>query len=200
MSRRNQGPRLKWLSKRNCYYIVWTEGGRSRERSTGTADREQAEVVLQEWLRSRQHIVGSRDPAEVLVTDILATYAEKRGPKVVAPDRIGYALIPLAAFWEGKSVADINEDTCAAYVEYRKAKVINPELETWLVTGIDHKQTKTILPPCGRARPASGFVLLGGREICAFELTGNELISSGDSAGLRRYPTMSIQRYSSSGS
>jgi hypothetical protein len=36
MSRRNEGPRLRWLEKRNCYYITWTERGRSRERSTGT--------------------------------------------------------------------------------------------------------------------------------------------------------------------
>jgi hypothetical protein len=44
MPRRNQGPRLRWLAKRHCFYITWTEQGRSRERSTGTADREQAQV------------------------------------------------------------------------------------------------------------------------------------------------------------
>jgi excisionase family DNA binding protein len=26
--------RLRWLAKRSCYYITWTERGRSRERST----------------------------------------------------------------------------------------------------------------------------------------------------------------------
>lgn len=43
MPRRNQGPKLRWLAKRGCYYIAWTEGGRSRERSTGASDREKAE-------------------------------------------------------------------------------------------------------------------------------------------------------------
>jgi hypothetical protein len=36
MPRRNQGARLRWLAKWSCYYITWTERGRSRERSTGT--------------------------------------------------------------------------------------------------------------------------------------------------------------------
>jgi hypothetical protein len=51
MPRRNQGPRLRYLNKREAYYITWTEHGRSRERSTGTADREQAENIFAEWLQ-----------------------------------------------------------------------------------------------------------------------------------------------------
>jgi hypothetical protein len=41
MPRRNKGPRLYWHRNRDYWYIAWTERGRSRERSTGTADREQ---------------------------------------------------------------------------------------------------------------------------------------------------------------
>ena len=69
MSRRNQGPRLRWLAKRGTYYVAWTENGRSRERSTGTADRQQAEIVFAEWLQLRRRRTGPSDPAEVLVTD-----------------------------------------------------------------------------------------------------------------------------------
>ncbi len=58
-------------SKRNCFYITWTEHGRSRERSTGTADREQAEVVFAEWLQRRGRRDGPSDPAAILVTDVL---------------------------------------------------------------------------------------------------------------------------------
>mgnify|MGYP000906282953 CR=1 FL=1 len=49
MPRRNSGARLRWLEKRNCFYIVWTENGRSRERSTGTADRKLAEAALADF-------------------------------------------------------------------------------------------------------------------------------------------------------
>ena len=48
--------------KRNCFYITWTENGRSRERSTGTADRKQAEIVFAEWLQLRGRRDGPSDP------------------------------------------------------------------------------------------------------------------------------------------
>jgi integrase len=119
MSRRNQGPRLRWLDKRTCFYIVWTERGRSRERSTGTADREQAQIKLAEFLQRRSRRAGPRDPSQVLVTDILNEYQQHRGPKVAAPARIAYAVLALTDFWEGNSVADVTPQTCSRYAETR---------------------------------------------------------------------------------
>ena len=62
MPRRNQGPRLRWLDKRKCFYITWTEHGRSHERSTGTADREQAEICLRRVDASAE----DAEPAQVI--------------------------------------------------------------------------------------------------------------------------------------
>ena len=73
--------RNRWHRSRPGYYIVWTEGGRSRERSTGTADREEAEIELARFLRGRTKQAGPRDPSEILVTDILTDYMEKRAPQ-----------------------------------------------------------------------------------------------------------------------
>ena len=98
MPRRNSGPRLRFLKKRQCFYICWTESGRSRERSTGTADREQAEVAFAEFLRVRTRSSGPRDPSEILVTDVLADYAKEHGPRTSAPWRIAYAVAGLADF------------------------------------------------------------------------------------------------------
>jgi hypothetical protein len=119
MPRRNQGPRLKWLDKRGCFYIVWTERGRSRERSTGTADREQAQIALAEFLHHRTRSTGPRDPNEVLVTDLLADYAEEVGASAHAPQRIGYAVAALAPFWANRTVADVTRQTCKHYVTTR---------------------------------------------------------------------------------
>jgi integrase len=119
MSRRNQGPRLRWLDKRGCFYIVWTERGRSRERSTGTPDREQAQIKLAEFLQQRGRRAGPRDPSAVLVTDILNEYQQQRAPKVAAPARIAYAVLALTDFWEGNSVADVTPKTCSRYAETR---------------------------------------------------------------------------------
>ena len=119
MSRRNNGPRLRWLDKRGAYYITWTEHGRSRERSTGTADRELAETIFAEWLRLRGRRNGPSDPSEILVTDVLSDYLKERGPKVAAPDRIAYAVSALVDFWEGRTVGDVSPQTCGRYAEKR---------------------------------------------------------------------------------
>jgi integrase len=119
MPRRNQGPRLRWLAKRRCFYITWTEHGRSRERSTGTADRAQAEKAFIEWMQQRGRRSGPSDPTAILVTDMLNEYLQQRGPKVEAPDRIAYAVLALTDFFEGHSVSDVTPQTCGRYVEQR---------------------------------------------------------------------------------
>lgn len=115
MPRRNSGPRLRWLAKRGCWYIVWTERGRSRERSTGTTDRARAEIALAEFLQARDRCAGPRDPSQVLVTDLLNEYLQERGPKVAAPERIAFAVLKLTDFWEAKSVAEVTPYACGGY-------------------------------------------------------------------------------------
>jgi integrase len=119
MPRRNQGPRLRYINKRSCYYITWTERGRSRERSTGTADRRKAEIIFAEWMHRRGRRDSPSDPAAILVTDVLNDYSEQRGPKIAAPARLAYAVLALTDFFEGNSVADVTPQTCWRYVEKR---------------------------------------------------------------------------------
>jgi integrase len=119
MPRRNEGPRLKWHRYGAAYYICWTENGRSRERSTSTADREQAEIVFAEWLQVRGRKTGPGDPAKVLVTDTLTDYANERGPKVAAPRVIGCAISAMTPYWAGLTVAQITPLTCGKYVDWR---------------------------------------------------------------------------------
>jgi len=120
MGRRNQGPRLRFLERRNTYYICWTERGRSRERSTGTANREEAEIALGQFIRTKSRRAGPRDPSEILVTEILTDYAEERGPNVQSGDRIGYAIDPLSNYFAGRTLAEINDTTLAGYERWRE--------------------------------------------------------------------------------
>jgi hypothetical protein len=119
MPRRNQAPRLRRLEKRSCYYIVWTEHGRSRERSTGTEDRERAEAIFGEWLQLRRRGDRPNDPAEILVTDVLTGYARERGPKVSAPAQMGPSIDALTTFWQEKTVGEVTPQNCANYAEKR---------------------------------------------------------------------------------
>ena len=119
MPRRNQGPRLRWLDKRKCFYVIWTDRGRSRECSTGASDREQAEIFFAEWMQRRGRRGGPRDPSAILVTEVLNDYAQQRGSKIVAPERIAYAMLALTDFFEGNAVGDVTPQTCARYMEKR---------------------------------------------------------------------------------
>jgi integrase len=120
MPRRNSGPHLHFIKKRKCYYIVWTESGRSRERSTGTADRQVAEIALAEFINLRTRDAGPRDPSAILVTDILADYAQEHGEETAAPWRIAAALKNgLVPHWEGRTIAEVNRESCRAYAKAR---------------------------------------------------------------------------------
>jgi integrase len=119
MPRRNSGARLRFLEKRGCYYIVWTERGRSRERSTGTAHRERAEIALAEFINLRARDSGPRDPAAILITDVLADYAQEHGAETAAPWRIAAAIKGLVPFWQGLTVADVTRETCRAFAKSR---------------------------------------------------------------------------------
>jgi integrase len=132
--------RLRFLEKRGCCYIVWTEGGRSRERSTGTADRRQAEIALAEFIHLRNRDAGPRDPSEVLVTDALADYALEHGEETGAPWRIAAAIKVLAPFWEGRTVAEVTRETCRAYekARARSAGTVRRELGV-LRASINHE-------------------------------------------------------------
>ena len=101
-------------------YITWTDRGRSRERSTGTADRLRAEIALADFIRERTRHAGARDPVEVLVTDVLADYASEHAAATASPWRIAYAVEALATFWEGRTVASVSRETCRAYARARE--------------------------------------------------------------------------------
>ncbi len=139
MARRNQGPKLRWINGRGGWYIAWTEGGRSRKRSTGKVHREEAEAVFGEWLRTRTRKGRSLSPEEVLVSDVLSDYGNERGPKVVAPRVIGCAIEALLSYWTGMTVAEVTPRTCEQYADLRKksANTVRRELNV-LQTSINY--------------------------------------------------------------
>ena len=83
-------PRLQWHRNRKSWYIVYTERGRSRERSAGTKDRGEAEIALADFIHQTNRGSGPRDPAQILVTDILPTTrktGKAKRPRRALPQR-----------------------------------------------------------------------------------------------------------------
>ena len=112
------------------HYITWTQCGRSRERSAGTANRDEAQIDLRRMVSRAGRRGRPLDPSEILVTDVLNDYATEREPKVTAPRVIGCAVDALTLFWQGRVVADVTPQTCRLYVETRErsANTVRREL------------------------------------------------------------------------
>lgn len=121
MSRPSAEPRLEIDRKdpRGNYYIYWTEGGRSREKSTRTRDRREAELIKAKWLIGRARPTEPTDPSAVLVAEILSHYMIRRLPKVGDPDRIKNAIAPMLPFWKNRYLSEVSEATCDDYLAWR---------------------------------------------------------------------------------
>lgn len=121
MPKRNTGYRLRWIDRRQSFYIVWYEQGRERLRATGETDGKRAEAVLASFIRQSHRPAGGPRPAhEVTIGEVLDYYGKNKGAFAADPARIGYAIDALEPFWASLRVSDVNDATCAAYVEQRK--------------------------------------------------------------------------------
>ncbi len=119
MPRRAKGPRL-YPRERHGRPGVWVIRDGETEISTecGLDDRGGAEKKLQKYLAGKhQPSIGERDPAKLLIADVLNAYG---GSKKMSPtaETIAYHMGPLVAFWTG-TVSEIKKASCAAYGEWR---------------------------------------------------------------------------------
>ncbi|MBI1206883.1 MAG: tyrosine-type recombinase/integrase [Azospirillum sp.] len=123
MPKRNPGARLEWRDDRGggTWEIQWTERGSRKRRGTGTAERAEAEKQLIEFLQAKHRdTIGPCDPAQRLIGDVLADYVGEHGEHVAARETLGYCVQALARFWGERSVRDVREGTCRAYVAHRE--------------------------------------------------------------------------------
>ena len=106
MPRRSQGPKLKFFENRMSYYIVWTEGKRSRELSTYTANSSEAQITFAQFLLRHTQSSGLREPSEVLVSEVLTSYLQRLDATGKDGERAAYAAVPLTKFFMGKTVGE----------------------------------------------------------------------------------------------
>ena len=126
--RPNQGAKLVALQKKGwrerIWYIRWSEGGRSRERTTGTSERGAADQIFARWLLEQGRnieSIGPRYPAEIPIADMLALYCEKRAPDTADPARIGQCVKRLLDWWGDRRVDAVRPETCRQYRQRRVA-------------------------------------------------------------------------------
>jgi hypothetical protein len=114
MPKRNRGAYLCWRPERRVWVIVWYDRGRRRIRSTGTADRAQADRRLAEFLVDEPQKVrrpGPADPRHRLIADVLQQYAAEHGTELAGAgaQTLGYNLKALLPFWGHLMVGDVEK-------------------------------------------------------------------------------------------
>lgn len=120
MSRPSRGTRLgDKPNARGLWEITWTENGRSRRLSTGTASRREAEAVLAGYLIEREREVAVK-VAAAKVADIVAAYeAEHIVPKAVDVARARACGVPIVGFFGPMLPDEIDAPAVQAYVKQR---------------------------------------------------------------------------------
>jgi integrase len=132
MSRPAKGVRL-WLrpEKRNTdgtlrERAVWVIRDGSRKISTGCAaqDAEGAERALGDYLASkyRPNRGRKRHPDQILIADVLMIYLSDVAPHRAREKEIKQRIAALDAWWQDKTLADVNGATCRAYVQHRTSQ------------------------------------------------------------------------------
>lgn len=106
------------------WYVVWSEGGRSRRRSTGTADREEAEIFLAAFRLSLQEHTDAR-PGEVGLIAVLESYRDDYAAKLPSATQARIAVDHLTKHFPLATVDDITEEAVEGYITERQKKVSN---------------------------------------------------------------------------
>jgi site-specific recombinase XerC len=139
MPRRAAGPRLYLRRGRidrrtgKCLPDVWVVRDGPREISTGCfADGpsipDAAEQALGAYLAAKRQdgppepADRKRDPAQVLIVEVLAAYAGERAPKLaIDPATVRGFIQNLEAWWDERPLAEVKRSTCQAYIAHRMA-------------------------------------------------------------------------------
>src|SRR4029077_282064 len=125
MRRPAKGVRL-WLrpEKRNTdgtlrERAVWVIRDGSRKISTGcaTQDAEGAERALGDYLacKYQPNRGRKRHPDQILIADVLMIYLSDVAPHRAREKEIKQRIAALDAWWQDKTLADVNGATCRAY-------------------------------------------------------------------------------------
>jgi integrase len=133
MPRQSKGARLVWQHEyrdkqtgKLVYNGSWIIRDGSKIVRTGCAYEEvgRAEQRLAEYL-TEKHVApreGSKDPAHILIADVLSIYIDDKGDDIVTFKKLVGRLKRLNEWWGSKTLADINGKTCKEYVAYRMKK------------------------------------------------------------------------------
>ncbi|HEX2891601.1 site-specific integrase [Vineibacter terrae] len=124
--------RLEKLYK-NVLYVVWTEGRRTKRRSTGTTNREEATIVLREVMTELTNPEKAR-PDQISIAWCLQRYYDGYAYELSSSWTIDIHIKKLLAYWRDKTVDALTPDAINGYkkhvleVEKLSVSIVNRRL------------------------------------------------------------------------
>jgi integrase len=169
MPRRSKGPRLwlqparKGVDGKIIEQAVWVIRDGSVKRSTGCGPREtdRAEKALRDYLNAKPtKRIRDRDPAAVLIADVIAIYTEDVASKHARPKETAARLARVLDVMGDRTLDYLNKQTCGGYVKKRGSQAAaRRELEDLRAAVRHHWEaglccalTPVILPDRGEGR------------------------------------------------
>ena len=113
--------RIAIVAGRENWHVVWTENGGTRRKSTGSADRVDAEAFLQDFILKR----SLDKPARFTIGDLLDRYIEERRELIAAPEALEYRAKALKISFPYTLARHINADCCRSHINRRREKEIS---------------------------------------------------------------------------
>lgn len=121
------------------WYIVWSEGGDRKEKSTGASLHQQVDAgkALSDFIiaRSKPEVPpGGHRPHEINVGRVLELYGQEYAPEKISAAQIGYAIKAMWPFWAGRLLSEVSAKTCQDYIKWRTrqpSKNYLTSLEAW---------------------------------------------------------------------
>lgn len=169
MSRRAKGARL-WLrparkGRDALWFILDGTSQRSTRLGAGASEREKEEA-LKAYLTEKHTeaaSVGSRDPSQILIDDVLTKYVSdkvlSKGDGAPGLYETTLRIKALREFWGGKPLSIVTGDTCRQYAAARTPGAARRELEDFRAAinhhrreGLHDRIVSVVLPEPGEAR------------------------------------------------
>ncbi len=99
---KRHGPVRNW-------HIFWSDGRRSKRRSTGTGNRDEAEIVLASFILEKDR-PAKAEPAQYTVAALIDQYWREKGSRAEAAKSNKFHMLHVRKFHGDDTVADLTED------------------------------------------------------------------------------------------
>lgn len=125
MPRQSKPPRLVLKRAERGRKSVWVIREGAHRKSTGVdkSDRASAEQALARYIAEKYSPPRGLTAATLLIDEVVAAYLKEHAAYSASRAFLIHTAMPVAKWWSGKTLADVNGTNCRRYIEWRTSQV-----------------------------------------------------------------------------